>query len=215
VTSHRFKAGPRAGLAALLAFAILFWWLALATPDEAEDAVAAPGADRELEPAPQPLAATTNFASSVVQPVAKPESPEPEPAVQAALDPAVAREAEVRALIPPDTRGFIDAIQGRYEGDARDRDAGSVETALQVFFRSTKLPASALRSVVCKQSVCKLEMYWRPEYDAPYRSALDDLANGNAKFVATRAEAPDKNGGVSLDAYWLRALGSVPEPTKP
>jgi hypothetical protein len=119
------------------------------------------------------------------------------------------------APIPPDTRGFIDAIQGRYEQDARDGNAAFVEAALQKFFRASELPAGALRRVVCRQAVCKLELYWRPEYDRPYRSALDELAAGNAKLIATRAEQPDKHGGVFVDAYWLRVLGTLPELPKP
>jgi hypothetical protein len=210
----RLNGKTRAWLVASCVFAVLFWWLALAAPDEAEDATAA--APVPAPPAPQPSAATQP-ASLTAQHRAVPPVAEPMIATVALPSPAVGTNTEraADAPIPPDTRGFIDAIQGRYEQDARDRDAARVETALQKFFRGSELPASALRAVVCRQAVCKLELYWRPEYDGPYRSALDELAGGNAKLVATRAEQPDKNGGVSVDAYWLRVLGTLPELPKP
>lgn len=58
------------------------------------------------------------------------------------------------------------------------------------------------------RAVCKLETDWRAEHDAAYRSALDDLSDGNATLVATRAAAPDRTGAVSVDVYWLRVLGN-------
>jgi hypothetical protein len=210
----RLNGRTRVWLVASGVFAVLFWWLALASPDEADDARAA--APVPAPPARQPSAATPP-ASLTAQHRAVPPAAEAMIAPVALPSPAVETNTKraPNAPIPPDTRGFIDAIQGRYEQDARDRDASRIEAALQKFFRGSKLPASAFRAVVCRQAVCKLELYWRPEYDGSYRSALDELAGGNAKLVATRAEQPDKNGGVSVDAYWLRVLGTLPELPKP
>jgi hypothetical protein len=214
----RSNANMRKWIAMSLVFTILFWWLALADPDEAEDVTAA--VSTPTAPAPQPSAAAPPAETSLTaQHRAAPVMPTKAASAVSVASPSPAPETSVErgpeAPIPPDTRGFIDAIAGRYEEDSRDRDAAKVEAALQKHFHGSQLPASALRSVVCRKSVCKLELYWRPEYDRPYRSTLDELAGGNAKLIATRAEQPDKHGGVSVDAYWLRVLGTLPELPKP
>jgi hypothetical protein len=190
----------------LIAFAIVFGWLSLAQPDEAEDLTPPPN--------PPPPAAAAAPAASSLTTQHRAARPVAEPAPAPKLDPAApspeAPEPQPQpGPIPPDTRGFfIDAIQNNYEQAARESDAAGVEAGLRAFLRERDLPASAVRSVLCRKAICKLELYWRPEYDARYRSALDDLANGNAKAVATRADDVDKNGGVSVDVYWVRALGA-------
>lgn len=198
-----------AWLAAIVVFALMLWWLALAAPDDTQDDVAS------NEPASPPPSAAEPAPARTTQPA------EPAAKVAPALAPAPAvtdptpespPERDPNAPIPPDTRGFTDALAGAFDSSERDRDAGSVEAALQRFFRASSLPASAFRTVVCHKTVCRLELYWRAEYDKAYRAAMDELAHDNAKTVATRAEAPDKSGGVSVDAYWLRSIGTLPQP---
>jgi hypothetical protein len=206
----------RTWLAVSLVFALLFWWLALAEPDEAEDVTASVSTPtvHTLQPsAAAPPAETSLTAQHRAVPVTEAASAQPVALPSPAPETNVERAPDLP--IPPDTRGFIDAIQGRYEQDSRDGDAAMVESALQKHFHASELPASSLRSVVCRKSVCKLELYWRPEYDGPYHSTLGELTGGNAKLIATRAEQPDKTGGVAVDAYWLRVLGSLPELPKP
>ena len=210
---HRRKSSSNVWLATLVVCGLLLWWMALASPDEAENAFARDEREAQLmlqpatavQPATTALTAQHRTNAPVVTAKLTP----------VALPPAAAESKPELGPIPPDTRGFVDAIQGRYDQDTRDREAGATETALRTFIRTTKLPASALKSIVCRQSVCKLEMYWRAEYDAPYRGVLDDLAGGNAKLVATRAGEPDRNAAVAVDVYWLRALGNLPELVKP
>jgi hypothetical protein len=191
----------------LVAFAIVFGWLSLAQPDEAEDAASA-----RTEDAPQPLAAATPAPSLTTRHRDEPRAATPQQVANVpppAPSPDAPEPPPERGPIAPDTRGFfIDAIQAQYEQAARESDAAGLETKLRAFLREREVPASALKSVLCRKAICKLELYWRPEYDAPYRSALDGLANGNAKAVATRASEVDKNGGVSVDLYWVRAIGA-------
>jgi hypothetical protein len=196
--------------AALIACALLLWWLALAAPDRADESsvVEVPNrAPREVAASKVPSAAppTAAVAPAATAPEATPSAPATPPA-----EPPRPAERGPAVPIPPDTRGFVDAIQERYERDTRDRAAGDYENALHTMFRGPDLPAGLLRSVACRQSVCKLEVYWRAEYDAPYRRLVDDLAAGNAKMVATRVEGPDKAGGVPVDLYWLRGLSEPP-----
>lgn len=213
--SHPSRSSARPWLAALLAFAIMFGWLALAERDEseAEDVPSAP-----VEPAAPPRAAATPAEPALVaQSRTPPRAPEPA-ATTGPAAPASPAEPEApaeHAPIPPDTRGFfVDAIVDSYERDSRASDAAGIETELRAYFRDRELPAAALRTVVCRKAICKVDLYWRAEYDATYRSAVDDLANGNAKAVATRAEPPDKAGGVAVEVYWMRAIGTLPERTQ-
>jgi hypothetical protein len=205
----RSNASARPWIIAWIAFAIVFGWLSLAQPDQAEDTPPSASSDDPVQPAAAtpPAAAALTTQHRAAPPAADPAKAPGVPATPPA--PAAPEPPPRRGPIPPDTRGFfIDAIQDQYEQAARESDAAGLETALRAFLRERDVPASAVRSVLCRKAICKLELYWRPEYDAPYRGALDDLANGNAKAVATRADDVDKRGGVSVDVYWVRALGA-------
>jgi hypothetical protein len=180
-------------LALLVGFALLSWWLALDTPDTPEDPLATP----ERPPAP-PSAAVPSAPIAELQP----RAPAPAPAAPAAPDPPPA--AAARIPIAPDTRGFIDALQTRFEADPRDSAAGETEIAIRKLYRAPNMPDGLLRTVLCRKSVCKLDLHWSVEHDEAYREVLDYLADDNAKNIATRARDPDKNGTVEVEAYWIR-----------
>ncbi|HKP61247.1 MAG TPA: hypothetical protein VJV78_31180 [Polyangiales bacterium] len=187
------KRRPAVLLALLVSFLLLSWWLALDAPDAVEDPLAA-----AEPPPPPPAAGAQTVPVSKSEPV--PESPSQPSPPSAAPPPPQAPEAP----IPPDTRGFVDALQGRFDNDPRDSAAGESENALRKYYRGPRMPAGLLRSVICRQSVCKLDLHWTAEHDEAYRDAIEFLADGNAKMVATRAAAPDKHGAVEVEAYWVR-----------
>jgi hypothetical protein len=197
-------------LALLVAFAALSWWLALAGPDPGADTLAA----EAIEP-PPPAAAPPEppAPSQPIAPSPPPKSPEPLPDPQPS--PAVAARApeptDSIAPIPPDTRGFVEALESRFQSDPRDSAASEIENKLRRMFRGPRMPAGMLKSVLCRQAVCKLDIHWLPAYDPVYRQVMAVLTGDNAKFLATRATAPDERGAVQVEAYWLRAAAKLPE----
>lgn len=188
-------------IGALIALAAVLWWLALdrrVLPDEPQatpsperaaprQAVAAPPAQAPEEPAQQ-------AAPEPSKSVAAPAPPAPEPSQPPAAGP-----------IPPDTRGFVAALEEVYESSPRASNAGKSEAELVRLFRSEGGSAELLRSVLCREHVCRLELRWTPASAGLYERALEELTAGNAKNLATRAEQPDASGGVSVEVFWRRA----------
>lgn len=186
-------------LALLVGFALLSWWLALDNPSSGDETLAA------AEDLPPPAAAPSAPASEPIGPV-KPPAPAPAepPQPPAAAPSAQQQPAADQAPIPPDTRGFVDALQGRFDAETRDATANQAEIAIRKLYRAPRMPDGLLRSVVCRQSVCRIDLHWSPENDEAYRDVFDYLANDNAKLVATRARPQDKYGTVEVEAYWIR-----------
>lgn len=205
-------------IALVVAFAIASWWLALAGPDRDDDALATdlsepppPAAEPPPRPAPAP---------APVPAIPEPEAPEPAPAPpapQTAVAKRVPEPTDSIIPIPPDTRGFVDALEGRFNEDPRDSGATEVETWLRKLFQGPRMPAGMLKSVLCRQTVCKLEIQWIPPYDPVYRHVMAQLIGDNAKFLATRAGPPDDRGAIQVEAFWIRAAAKAQDddPTGP
>jgi hypothetical protein len=188
-------------LALLVGFALLSWWLALDSPNSGDDTLAA------AEDLPPPAAAPSRRAENPADPARPASQPAPAPAAPPhppAAAPNAPRPAAEQAPIPPDTRGFVDALQARFDADPRDANASQTETDIRKLYRAPRMPDGILRSVVCRQSVCRLDLHWSADNDEAYRDVLDYLANDNAKFIATRARPQDKYGTVEVEAYWIR-----------
>jgi hypothetical protein len=193
-------------IAALVVLAALLWWLALSRRDGPDDAL--PGLGKgpvELSPFAGPRAPTPPGAPRDTEPIEPVEPVEPSPAVPAPPAEEAVEQPMAAAPIPPDTRGFVDALAQSFDGAPRASDAGAIEGSIRRLFRGDDVPSGMLRAVLCRQAVCKLELRWTAEHDAAYQRAMNELISGNAKNLATRAEEPDQSGAVRVDAYWLRA----------
>src|SRR5262245_55410969 len=159
------------------------WWLAFARPRVAQAPrapapVAAPEPAPEAEPPPPPPPSPVDAAVAAPAP---PQEIQPDPALRA------------RA---PDTRGFTDALEQTFASDAADPSASSAEAALRRLLWNDGLGSSALRSLECRKTVCKLALRWTLADDAAYRRFVERLQADNAKFLATRAQEPDAQGVV-------------------
>jgi hypothetical protein len=187
----------------VLALIALTWWLAFDRPS----APAAAPVDRNQKPdvaadeAARGEAATATPAQGEPPPAPEPVQPKPSVATpeQAAPEPRAA------VPMPPDTRGFVDALAENFDGDQPSADAREHELWLRGLFTEAGSPPELLRSVVCRQAFCKLELRWTAQHDAPYRRVMDELGAVNAKFLATRAGEPDASGAVLVSAYVARA----------
>lgn len=188
-------------IGALIVLAAILWWLALARRAAPEELRSAPSP----EPVATPPPAAAPLARAAV-PVEEPATPEPSEPVAAPAAPAVEpSQPSAAEPIPPDTRGFVAALQQVYESSPRASDAGKSEAELERVFRGEGGAAGLLRSVLCREHVCRLELHWTPAHAALYQRAMEELTAGNAKNLATRAEEPDGSGLVRVEVYWRRA----------
>lgn len=187
-------------IAALLVLAAVLWWLALGGRDRPEELSAAPSS--EPAAAPQPVAAPR---ASEPAPGAPPAAVEPAPATPAVEPATEPLQPSAAGPIPPDTRGFVAALEEVYESSPRATDARKTEAELERLFRGEGVSPGLLRSVSCREHVCRLELRWTPEHADIYQRAMEELTAGNAKNLATRAEEPDGRGLVSVEAFWRRA----------
>lgn len=202
--------GSLAGIALL---AIALWWLALGGRKPASEpaayvlveepppqgAVPPPSAAKPVPAAPQPARSEPASPAVSPDPPAKPAAATADPAPPAKKGP-----------IPPDTRGFLDALRGRFDNEPRDSGASEVENRIRRMFNAEGMPAGMLRNVLCRELVCRLELHWTPEHDEPYRATLNTMMGGNAKTMATDASPVDANGEVDVKAYWRRMLDNLP-----
>jgi hypothetical protein len=140
----------------------------------------------------------------VPAPNASPAAVEPAPATPALEPETEPLQPSAAGPIPPDTRGFVAALEEVYESSPRASDARKSEAELERLFRGEGVPPGLLRAVSCREHVCRLELRWTPEHAAVYERAMDELTAGNAKNLATRAEEPDASGLVSVEAFWRR-----------
>jgi hypothetical protein len=192
----------------VVAIAVLSWWLALVRPAREDETLAAQTDVPPAPVAPPPAPARPPSAPEPEPPSELEPEPEPPPVAAAVRAPEPTDSIEP---IPPDTRGFIEALESRFENDPRDSGATEVETQLRRMFRGPRMPASLLKAVLCRESVCKLDVSWHPLHDPMYRHVMAQLTGDNAKFVATRAGPVDDRGAIPVEVYWLRAKPNLPE----
>jgi hypothetical protein len=107
----------------------------------------------------------------------------------------------------------LDALRDVFESGPRDAEASQIEARVHTLLREAGVPASAVRSVACRERACRLELRWSAEHDAAYRVAMAALSGDNAKRLATEAHAPDEQDeqdAVDVVAYWLRTVELLP-----
>jgi hypothetical protein len=186
---------------AALALIALAWWLALdgpGAPAAPVDREASGARQEHILPAEQPLEAGAQAERA-------PQAPAEVPPPAAVVPERTAPEPHAAAPVPPDTRGFVDALAQLWDGESHDTSAADDERWLRGLFARAASPPGMVRSIVCRRSVCKLELHWTAQHDAPYRKVMDELGAVNAKFLATRAGEPEPGGAVPVSAYVARA----------
>lgn len=155
-------------LGLLVAIAALFWFFAFSPQSprarsRSGSTTPQPAAAPELS---EPSAAAASGAR-VAAPSApgRPEPAEPSPAEEPPA--AVAAESSApqqKPLPPPQRSGPVDELREAFERDNRPSSAAQLERKIEAAFGRSEIPAGMLRSVVCRQTVCKVEVNWRPEY---------------------------------------------------
>jgi hypothetical protein len=151
-----------AALGVVLVGALL--WMVMAWPAHQEDDSAEPIAQAPAPPPPPP------------PPAAEPEDPaEPaEPPPPAAPAPATAEAPQAKASEPPaeapaaalptdmflEDQGPVAERKREYESEPRDSAANEVESIVRSSFAHPDGAPDLFKSVLCRQTVCKVELRW-------------------------------------------------------
>jgi hypothetical protein len=184
--------------------AALGLYMALAAPTPANEPLAAPPpAGAPAEPA-TPAAPVAAEAETRRPTQATPEDPAlPSPA-------AAIRTDEVML---PVRAGPLEELKHAFETEPRASAARELELRVEAELTKPDIPAGMYRSVLCRSTVCRIQMRWRPERLNAYNVALVRMLHIFGMGVGTDPGPPDKDGEVDIDVYMKRV--AVPAASQP
>ena len=140
-----------------------------------------PPAESELE-APEPLA----------QPQPQPEPESPSSAIAATGD----------LLAAP--IGPVAELKQRFASEPRDSAAAEVEPLLRAAFEEPHWSPPLLRSVLCRATVCKIELNWSPDRMSSYLRGMALAAQHFSPYPGVEPREPPGPGVHIVDAYLER-----------
>jgi hypothetical protein len=118
-------------------------------------------------------------------------------------EPTTPDEARLPA---PEAGGPIAELKQRFEHDPRDSAAAHFDSLIEAAFRDKDVPAGLLTSVLCRQTVCKLELRWSSERNTGYMLALTRVIGQFDRDMAiVPLAAPDADGVMPLEVYLPRS----------
>jgi len=191
----------RVGLsfAALIAIVIGLWWVAIVERPAPSGAV--------REPA---LASSGGAAAPVASPAAL-EAPRanvvaqgPPPGAAEARPADAPREPAAAPTLAPPRQGPVEELSQRFETEPRASSAGEIERHVEAAFRDPTIPTNTLKSVVCRQTVCRLEVRWTEQSYAAYVLGLTRAVATFSDALAIEPGEPEPNGARLLKVYWGR-----------
>jgi hypothetical protein len=203
---------PRRWLLALglLSAVLLLWFLAVPQPEK-------------LAPQPEPALVRTEPAAlhpsqaggPAGEPQPAPAAPPPSaaPTAPTATKPSAspAAEAPSNHAPPPKAEGPVDEYKTKYEHEPRDSTAQAAESAVQSAFRQPDVPPGLFKSVLCRQTICKIEVHWAEDRAPGYMAGLMRVFSSvGQKMAFEPLGGPDATGNYELNVYVSRGL----EPAK-
>ncbi|MET0384549.1 MAG: hypothetical protein ABW321_01255, partial [Polyangiales bacterium] len=180
--------GAVLALCALLWMAVI-WPVDKDAPPPSEPSAAGEEAEAPSEPEPEPAPAPPQPSA------AKPPEQEPDPVVAAPQPPAApaaqAPANQVRPMAPAtepfaEPHGPIEDYRAQFAAEPRDSAASDVEKTVRDAFQP-ELDTSLFRNVLCRQSLCRVEMRWSPGAIGAYVAAMGRMS---PHFDRTFAAAP-------------------------
>jgi len=162
-----------------------------------------PAAQPASSPAPSQPAAGTASAPHVAvppPPAAEPEAEaaeaparpkEPSEAPQDKAEPAHTETATPMPELFGEAQGPLEEYRQRFESEPRDSAAHDAEQSVRSAFEPEQANYALLRSVLCRQSICRVELRWTPEVLGNYIAAMGRMTTDfDASFAATAQGAP-------------------------
>lgn len=181
---------------------LLLWLLAIPQPRQ----VVLPAAPAEEAPPPnEPTPAGSGAAPEPAAPPAPPSAAAPPAAAPAAEKPSTPTETTASAFPPPRTEGLVDEYKASYAREARDSAAQQAESAVQAAFRTADVPPGLFESVLCHQTICKIEVHWSAQREPGYMGAMMRVVGSVGQKIAVESLGePDANGNSELNVYVVR-----------
>jgi hypothetical protein len=204
-------------VAAVVLVGVVLWRLALderPPPEEplavAPSAPSAPESQRDpgpvAEQAPQPAAPENTRDNKPEHPAAPASPSQPPAAPQQPEDPA--------PLPPPEPSGPIAELKKAFEKEPRDSAARLPEARIESEFIRSDITPGLLKSVLCRKSVCKVEVLWTPERAIAFMSAFTRLSADFEPDIALDPHGPaDARQELQVDVYLPRS-GSGAKPSE-
>jgi type IV secretory pathway VirB10-like protein len=150
-------------------------------------------------------------------PLAEPEPvPDLAPALATAKPvPAPAPELDEPQPSPPPPRVLEEQIKGdqgpvaeyrsRSQTEPRDSEAPAVESMLRAAFAASNGASDLIKTITCRETICKIEMQWSMERMRPYIAGLTRSQPGFKLPVAVSPVGPkDANGVRPIEVYLKR-----------
>jgi hypothetical protein len=108
-------------------------------------------------------------------------------------------------LPAPRRSGPVTELQHAFEEEPRDSAAHDPESRIESEFRRSDIAPGTLKAVLCRASVCKVEVLWTPERAMSFMAAFTRLS---ADFDSGIAIDPHALGGsgqeLQVDVYLPR-----------
>jgi type IV secretory pathway VirB10-like protein len=189
--------------AGVLALGVV-WWLAIGGPSpmHAPEAPPSSPAPPPAEPTPAPA---TPLARAPLPPTAAPTPTQPVPAPALPATRKREEEAPVAPSPPPRAEGPIAELKQAFETEPRDSAAADVESTVQRDMRELGLTPSLFTSVLCRATVCRIQLRWQAQRSLQYAMLMTrfvDEFQGHPGIDPVAAA--DAEGTVPLDVYWRR-----------
>jgi len=184
-----------------LVLAMAAVWAIVAWPaPEPDGPLGAAGAPAEPQP-PLTAAAPPSVAAAPEEPATAPEA-EREAPPSAAPAAAPSAPAAEEPLFEHDM-GPVAELKQRFSSEPRESAASDAETLIRDAFKPADSPSPVFRSVLCRSSVCKLEVRMAPEQLGAYVAGMTRITEHFDKQLAVTRTA-QRDGEVSLDVYVQR-----------
>lgn len=162
-----------AALALLIVVSVSWFLLVWPTAEDEEELVlGSPVPQPSVLPptaAPAPTVSVSKAAGNepVVEAVPEPPAPDPE-----------APRAEPKDLIEGD-QGPVAEYRRTHESERRDSAATDVERHIRAAFPESDHAPDLFKSVLCRETVCKVEIRWAADRVQPYVAALKRIGVGD------------------------------------
>jgi hypothetical protein len=169
-------------------------WLITEWPAAKDDASAEPVA---LDaPAPQqPLAAE-------IQPPSAAKAREP--AVHAAQEPAPAQQVRAPPELIRGDQGPVAEYRKQFEAEPRDSTANALEAELRAAFPASDGVPDLIKSVLCRQTICRLEMRWSQNRMRAYILGFTRFQQKIQIPVAVSPVGPKNPDGLQLVEVYMK-----------
>ena len=197
---------PAAGLAVVVGL-----WLIAAWPGSPPDRAPVAGAPAEQfvpAAAPEHLPAGARAAREKAAPAQR----APEQPAQTGQGPAETPSSAIEATadLLAVSFGPVEELKQRYESEPRDSAAAEVDPLLRAAFEDPHLSPPLLRSVLCRATVCKLELNWSPDRMSSYLRGMGLAAQHFDPHPGIEPREPPGAGMRIVDAYLERKPAAGP-----